>query len=628
VYKKMAKTKTLQKKRRMDKILVADDSKKIRLFLKTVLEKEGHDVVIAKSGEQVLDRLKTEAFSVATLYLGLSGINGTKLLNKIRQISPETEIVIITTSASIKKAIKIIAMMSLEYIIDPFNATEVRVKITRVIDRQRVSVKNKKLIEELKGYRKKLSQRILVTDKRLQRSNVQLKHAYRELKTTYDNLARDRQKTTSINKELTDKINKLTILDQMGIAVRQTIRLEERLRIVANNINKGIGIDRTTIMLFSKGKKILRYAGTSEGGSFNIGRPFSIILSAKRGVIGKAVFEKKIYNVKSLSKRQYINKKIISRLNLKKFVVVPLIAKDDAIGIIIVDNPTTKRSITMEDVKSLRLFAGQAAIAIENSQLYEEILEENVRNNKDLKMAYNIQCGLLPKEYPKLAGIKIWARSQPARVVGGDFYFFRRFRKEDRKLGIVIGDVAGKGVPAALVMAMTASAIEEFSRGRSVLPQKVISKVNKSVMQHIPKDADIFITAFYSIIDLEENTFIYTKAGHSPPLLFDGVKDVPLEAKGPPLGEFKDSSFEDNQVRISPGMKIVFYTDGITETRSRTGKMFGLDRLRELIAKHIALSPKELGEKVFKKVERFRGREIQADDSTLIIIEIENKKEG
>ena len=457
MYKKMTKKMPPKKRKKVDKILIADDSNKIRIFLSNVLKKQDYKVVMVKTGEQVLDKLKTEPISIALLYLAIQGINGMKLLNEVKRISPRTEIIVITTSASIQKAIKIIAKMSLNYIIDPFNATEVRLKIDRVIDRRRVFIKNKGLIEKLRDYRKKLGQRVLVQDKKLQRSNAQLRHTYKELKVTYDNLNRDRRKLSTLNKKLT---------------------------------------------------------------------------------------------------------------------------------------------------------------------------EDHIRTNKDLEMAYGIQRGLLPKEDPKLSGIKTWARSQPAKVVGGDFYFFRRFREEDKKLGIVIGDVAGKGIPAALVMAMVSSSIEEFSRGRKVFPQKVISRVNKSILEHLPKDYDMFITLFYSIIDLQENKFIYSKAGQNPPLLFNGAKHIPLEAKGPPIGEFKNCSFKDNQIRIRPGSKIVFYTDGITETMNKSGKMFGAGKLKELIAANNALGPKELGEKIFEKVKKFRGKEPQADDLTLVIVEIENKKES
>ncbi len=177
-------------------------------------------------------------------------------------------------------------------------------------------------------------------------------------------------------------------------------------------------------------------------------------------------------------------------------------------------------------------------------------------------------------------------------------------------------------------MAMVNSSIEKFSHGKDVFPQKVIAKVNKDVLQHLPKDSDIFITVFYSIIDLKNNIFIYSKAGQMPPLLFDKTKRIPLEAKGPPLGAFERCSFEDNQIKIWPGIKIVFFTDGIPETTNRSGKMFGLSRLQRLIASNSTLGPKELGEKIFKEVEKFKGKESQADDLTLVVVEIEDKKGG
>lgn len=620
----MTKKRSAQEREKKEKVLVVEESKEISHYLCDILNKEGYMVVSASNLEQIRNKLKTEIFSVAFLSLNHPDINEAKLINTVKRKAPECEIIIITTTASIKASTKIISQKSLEYLIDPFDATEIKIKVSRAIDRRELLIKNNKLVEELKDYEQKLHQKIFIADKRLKTSNLQLKQTYEELKEVYDHSIHDRQQLTSVNKELIDKVDQLTTLDQIGETVRQTIRLEKRLEIILKNISKCTGFDRSSIMLLDKSRKTLQYVGSNKEISSNGKNIFHMSIFTGNSIFAKAISEKKIYNIKDVTKEKDLNKKLINTFKFTQFVVVPLIARGNSIGIMLIDNPTSKRPITNADIKLINRFTTQVAIAIENSQLYEEILEENLRTKKDLKMANRIQQSLLPENYPKLDRIKIWAKCQPARMVGGDFYLFREFRKGDDKLGIVIGDVSGKGISAALIMAMVTNTIKNLSQGRDIVLPDVFSVVNKAIIKYLPESSDMFITAFYGVIDLKNNIFRYSKAGHYPPLLFHRGKYIPLQVKrGFPLGEFKNCSFKNNEIKITGGLKIIFYTDGITETINNSGKMLGLDRLKEIIATNSTLSPKKLGEHILKKIEKFQEKQPQADDLTLVIVEIE-----
>jgi len=298
-------------------------------------------------------------------------------------------------------------------------------------------------------------------------------------------------------------------------------------------------------MLLDKSRKTLQHVGSNKKISSYGKNNFRMSVSTGSGIFAKVISEKKIYNVKNVLKEKNLNKNFINYFQFTHFIIVPLIAKGKSIGVMLIDNPNSKRPITNADIKFINRFTNQVAIAIENSQMYEELLEENVRTIKDLKIANRIQQSLLPESYPKLERIKIWAKCQPARMVGGDFYLFREFRKGDDKLGIVIGDVSGKGASAALIMAMVMNTIKNLSQGRDVVLPDVFSVVNKAIIKYLPESSDMFITAFYGVVDLKNNIFRYSKAGHNPPLLFHRGKYVPLQVKkGFPLGEFKNCSFK------------------------------------------------------------------------------------
>jgi len=156
----MTKKRSAQEREKKEKVLVIEESKKISLYLCDILNKDGYTVVSTSNLGKILNKLKTESFSVVLLSLNISAINGAELFNDIKRITPESVVIIITTTASIKAAIKMISQRSLEYLIDPFNATEIRIKVSRAIDQRALLVRNNRLVKELKDHEQKLHQKI------------------------------------------------------------------------------------------------------------------------------------------------------------------------------------------------------------------------------------------------------------------------------------------------------------------------------------------------------------------------------------------------------------------------------------------------------------------------------------
>ncbi|RPI25470.1 MAG: hypothetical protein EHM70_20025, partial [Chloroflexota bacterium] len=237
-----------------------------------------------------------------------------------------------------------------------------------------------------------------------------------------------------------------------------------------------------------------------------------------------------------------------------------------------------------DDRGLLNNLATQAAPALRVAQLVrQQQLEAQARERieNELRVARLIQQTLLPKELPNLPGWQLAAFYQPARAVGGDFYDF--IQLPDGRLGLVVGDVTDKGVPAALVMATTRSvlrsAAEQFSS-----PGEVLERANNLISADIPPN--MFVTCLYAILDQHTGKLVFANAGHDLPYRrCDGGVDE-LRATGMPLGLLPEMRYEQKEVTLEPGDSVLFYSDGLVEAHSPTHEMFGFPRLRDLVADH------------------------------------------
>jgi len=215
-------------------------------------------------------------------------------------------------------------------------------------------------------------------------------------------------------------------------------------------------------------------------------------------------------------------------------------------------------------------------------QRLEQVRIERERIEQELKVARSIQHASLPEELPDLEGWQIAPYYQPAREVGGDFYDF--FELEDGRLGIVVGDATGKGVPAALVMASARSMLRAVAQ-TSNSPGDVLRRVNDPLATDIPPN--MFVTCFYCILDPNSGSLSYANAGHDLPYVRRrGGEAEELKARGMPLGLMPKMSYEENKIVLNAGQSVLFYSDGLVEAHDPIGEMFGFPRLRALVAEH------------------------------------------
>jgi serine phosphatase RsbU (regulator of sigma subunit)/ketosteroid isomerase-like protein len=211
----------------------------------------------------------------------------------------------------------------------------------------------------------------------------------------------------------------------------------------------------------------------------------------------------------------------------------------------------------------------------------EQQMRERERFEQELRLARSIQQASLPKEVPTLEGWQISPFYQPAREVGGDFYDI--FELKDGRLGIVVGDATGKGVPAALVMASARSMLRAVAQA-SDSPGDVLRRVNDPLATDIPPN--MFVTCFYAILDPKSGSLTYANAGHDLPYLHRDGEAEELRARGMPLGLMAGMSYEEGEASLGEGGCVLFYSDGLVEAHDPRGEMFGFPRLRRLVAEH------------------------------------------
>jgi len=299
-------------------------------------------------------------------------------------------------------------------------------------------------------------------------------------------------------------------------------------------------------------------------------------------------------------------------------IVVPLIAQGELIGALYLGPRLSDQEYSSDDRKLLSTLAGQAAPAIRVAQLVrEQALEIQARERleQEMRVATMIQQQFLPHELPQLPNWQVAAHYAPARAVGGDFYDF--IQLPDDRLGLVVGDVTGKGVPAALLMARTQSVLRGEAP-RLVSPSKVLQRANDILIAEMPPR--MFVTCFYMVLEPATGRVVYANAGHNLPIVRTGDGVLELRATGMPLGLLPDRTYEQKEGLLAAGQSLLLYSDGLDEAHDPSGAMFGTPRVRELMATELPGS--ELIDHLLEELHRFVGRGWdQEDDITLVAVQ-------
>jgi len=304
-------------------------------------------------------------------------------------------------------------------------------------------------------------------------------------------------------------------------------------------------------------------------------------------------------------------------------LVIPLMLKDRCIGVFDLESPELD-AFTGHHVEILTLLGSQAAVAIENARLYETIRANEDRLEKEIRFAQRVQAALLPADLPKrMKHVDVAARFEPARELGGDLYDF--LAPEPNSLVVVVGDVSGKGVPAALYSAFAGELLRSRTFRRRYAPEKfspagVLASTN--TILHERQLEEYYCTVCYSVFDLKRRTVTLSNSGLPYPVrCANGVVDQ-IELPGVPLGSFAGSSYDEIAFDLSPGDVFVFCSDGVFEANDALGREFGADRLLAVIKASRREPARRLVDAIFAAVQEFRGETPPTDDMTAVALRI------
>jgi sigma-B regulation protein RsbU (phosphoserine phosphatase) len=297
----------------------------------------------------------------------------------------------------------------------------------------------------------------------------------------------------------------------------------------------------------------------------------------------------------------------------RSMITVPLKVGDRVTGVAQVINRLDGRPFDQDDLDLFTALSSLAAIALENARMHQTLLEKQ-RLVKDMEFARTVQESFLPQTPPELPGYRFSAHYTPALEVGGDFYDF--IPLDERRMGIVIGDVSGKGVPAALSMAKLGSDMRTLAFTEPS-PADALAKLNDLLAGRSRRG--MFATLLYIELDASAGTMVLSNAGHLPPIIrkADGRLEKVAKAGGAPLGMLPGMRFGQETVELEAGSTVVLYTDGIVEAMNRKEELYGYDRFEILLKKGPA-DPGRLREAVIGDVNRFTGLSPQHDDMTMV----------
>jgi phosphoserine phosphatase RsbU/P len=402
----------------------------------------------------------------------------------------------------------------------------------------------------------------------------------------------------------------LVLLNEIARELTSILNVDELLKRIAELLSRLIDYQMFSILLLDATGEKLQHR-FSQRFQENIQLKHEIPLG--RGVVGYAAQHKEAVLVPDVNKDpRYVKANPETRSEL----AVPLVYKDKVIGVL--DLEHTRRGFFTDDHKrTVTTLAAQVAIAIENAQLYEQIARQEKRLERDLAMARQLQFRLLPPTLPKLSHLDIAAQFVPARAIGGDLYDFVSYSMS--RTAIVIGDVSGKGAPAAIYAALVSGILRSHAPIEPG-PAEMLSAVNFSLGER--RIDGQFVSLIYAVWDDRNRTLQVANSGLPRPIYCHEGKIEIIEATGLPLGLFDDADYDELSFRAKPGDTFVFFSDGILDASNKAEELFGRERVGEIVAANPNASAEEIVKLIFKAVAEHASGEEAFDDQTVVAIRV------
>jgi len=413
------------------------------------------------------------------------------------------------------------------------------------------------------------------------------------------------------------EIRNLNAILEVSKAMSSEIQLDNLLQVIVQNTIAVMEADLASLFLYDERRnelwsKIAHKLGQLQKIRFPVGM----------GIAGDVAKTRQVANIVDAYTDPRFNPDFDRQTGYRtrSILCLPMMSsKGKLVGVIEVLNKKDGGVFDDRDESLLAALGAHAAVALERAQLTEAYVEKQ-RMEEALKLAREIQMDMLPKRFPPFPHrheFDLYAAIEPAREVGGDFYDFM-FIDGDH-LGFAIGDVSGKGVPAALFMSVTKTLLKVMA-GRRGRPEAVLAELNNELCRD--NDTGTFVTLFYGILCLSTGELEYSNGGHNPPyvLLQNGTVEALERTGGMALGVLESARYRANQITLRTGEGLFVYTDGVTEAMDSTSNLFSDRRLQEFLQHTPKLSPTELVRSVVSEVKRFSGGAEQSDDITALAI--------
>lgn len=426
-------------------------------------------------------------------------------------------------------------------------------------------------------------------------------------------MSKSEQKSSHPDPQLTT-IDKLRMLLDITKKISRSLDVDEVLALVMDTLGSLIHYDAAGIYLVDQSKSPENPYIFKSKAIRGYKVPFALVeprIKLGEGFIGHVAQTGKPVISPDVSKdSRYFH----AREQTRSEIAVPIISNEHVIGVFDLESDALN-AYDDNDLQLLMLLASQVAIIIEKAELYEQVVEKK-RLEAQLEIARKVQLELLPDHDPKIKDFDISAYIFTAEEVSGDYYDWVKI--VDDQIGIVVADAVGKGIPAALLTAFLRASLR-LAVQIGYAPNIALTKVSNLLWDSV--ESHQFITAIYGSLDATNKTFVFSNAGHNPPLLIKSDGEHRFVDYGDlPLGMFRDMRYHQHFIKFEKGQVLVLYTDGITEAARADGEEFGQKRLADLVLSGIDLSAKALIDHIRKGVADFTERKFLDDDGTIFIV--------
>lgn len=417
---------------------------------------------------------------------------------------------------------------------------------------------------------------------------------------------------------LRNKIDDLTSLIEVSAIISATLDLEELMNLVMEKAQTVMNAEASSVMLLNEQTGMLECEIAL--GSVQEKLKNNITLKVGQGIAGWVAQHGEAVIVQDVDSDQRFYSEIDHDTGFKtrSILAVPLKVKDKVIGVAEVINRRDAQPFSEDNLAIFTTFCRQVALAIENARMHRYMLEQQ-RLQQQLESAHSIQQSFMPQAFPQTDSDQflLYGKNIPATSVGGDLFDFIEIDSD--RLGFVIGDVSGKGIPAALFMARLISDVRYYCHIEKQ-PADLMQTINSILLER--SHQGMFVTLIYMVLDRQSGKLTITNAGHLPPLWYQKDMNSCLaidRSAGIPLGILPQATFAEQVIQLQAGDLILLYTDGVTEAKNNRGKMFSLHRLEEIFSNPWP-HPRNLIEETVKQVSKFSRNIPQHDDITLVAI--------